>query len=536
MGRALAEELLYGKDGEPLSKVLIQKGFSGAEEQVSKLPEKHEIEYVEQAFEQIDPAAMELIPEQAVRDFNVFPLNRQENVLRLALGDPNQLAGLDKYRVLSSMDVVPVLMPPEQIERLIEEHMLGGAEETPSEEGEETGTLEERIEKLQSMSAHSSPVELVNAIIAGAANSRATDIHFDPQEDAFRVRYRIDGVLYDIINLPRNVEAAIVSRLKVLCNMDITNTRTPQDGHFTTSVENREYDLRVASVPTYFGEKLVLRFIGSANVIKSLEELGMDPADQRAIERFVQRKGGMLLVTGPMGSGKTTTLYAVLNSLNVLTENIVTIEDPIEYQLSGVNQVQVNTAADLTYTRVLRGALRLDIDTLMVGEIRDDDSAHIAVRAAVTGHRVLSTMHTNNALETVTAMRHMGIKAFMIAGALNVVVAQRLVRTNCIHCKEQHEPRKELLAELGLPKSAGPFFHGSGCARCNYTGFFDRTGLFEVLKVDDQVKSCIMAGVPVDEIAKMETERKMKFILERGAQKVAAGITTAEEVLRAIGA
>jgi type II secretory ATPase GspE/PulE/Tfp pilus assembly ATPase PilB-like protein len=377
---------------------------------------------------------------------------------------------------------------------------------------------------------------LVDAIIAGAANARATDVHFDPQEDAFRVRYRIDGVLYDIISLPREVEAGIISRIKILCDMDITNTRTPQDGHFTERDGGREYDLRVATVPTYFGEKIVLRFIGSGNIVKSLEELGMDPADQRAIDRFVKRKGGMLLVTGPMGSGKTTTLYAVLNNLNALAENIVTIEDPVEFQIKGVNQVQVNVSADLTYTRVLRGALRLDIDTLMVGEIRDDESAHIVVRAAVTGHRVLSTMHTSNALETITAMRHMGIKAFMIASALNVVIAQRIVRTNCTRCREPYEPPKQLLNELKLPESAGPFFHGSGCPYCNYTGFFGRTGLFEVLKADEEIKAKITSGAPVDEIVKMETERKMKFILDRGAQKVAAGITTAEEVLHAIGA
>jgi type II secretory ATPase GspE/PulE/Tfp pilus assembly ATPase PilB-like protein len=244
----------------------------------------------------------------------------------------------------------------------------------------------------------------------------------------------------------------------------------------------------------------------------------------------------MLLVTGPMGSGKTTTLYSVLNSLNVLTENIVTIEDPVEYQLSGVNQIQVNASADLTYTRVLRGALRLDIDTLMVGEIRDDESAHIAVRAAVTGHRVLSTMHTNNALETITAMRHMGIKAFMIASALNIVIAERLVRTNCVRCKERYEPPKEVLAELGLTKSAGPFFHGSGCPQCNHTGFYGRVGIFEVLKADEEIKARIVAGAPVDEIAKIAAEKKMKFILDRGAQKIVAGTTTAEEVLRSIGA
>lgn len=513
-------------------KVQIKKGFSDAEKRVSDLPEEHEIEYVETPFEGVDAAALELIPEGVARDFHVFPLSRNNTSLRLAIGDPDQIAQLDKFRMISSMDVVPVLMPPDEIDRLIEQHIPWPA----ADEGEarEGGNLEQEIQKLlQSLEGRISPVELVNAIIAGAAGSRATDIHLDPQEEGLRVRFRIDGVLYDIIDLPRSLEPGIVSRIKVLCNMDITNTRTPQDGHFTIRLE-RDHDLRVATVPTYFGEKIVLRFIGSANVIKSLEELGMNPFDQRAIDRFVKRKGGMLLVTGPMGSGKTTTLYAVLNALNVLTENIVTIEDPIEFQLAGVNQVQVNVSADLTYTRVLRGALRLDIDTLMVGEIRDDESAHIAVRAAVTGHRVLSTMHTNNALETITAMRHMGIKSFMIASALNVVIAQRLVRTNCFHCKEPYEPPRELLAELGVPAAVGPFYHSLGCPKCNYTGFFGRTGIFEALKVDGHIKSKITAGAPVDEIVK-EIEGKMKFILERGAQKVAAGITTVEEVLRAVG-
>ncbi len=431
------------------------------------------------------------------------------------------------------MDVIPVLVSPERMQSLVDKKM------SPVEEdglGETNGTLEEEIERLQKISDRNSPVELVDSIIAGAVASRATDIHFDTQEDTFRVRYRIDGMLYDIIGLSKGLEPGILSRIKILCNMDITNTRTPQDGHFTTRIGDREYDLRVATLPTYFGEKLVIRFVGSDNVIKSLEELGMEPVDQQAAERFVGRKGGMLLVTGPMGSGKTTTLYAVLNKLNVFTENVVTIEDPVEFQLDGVNQVQVNTLADLTYTRVLRGALRLDVDTLMVGEIRGDESAHIAVRAAVTGHRVLSTMHTNNALETITAMRHMGIRPFMIASALNVVIAQRLIRKNCTRCKKPYEPPEDLLDEINLPQTAGPFFHGTGCPHCNYTGFFGRTGLFEVLRVDDTIKAKITAGASVDEIAKMAGGKKMKFIKERGAQKVAAGITTAEEVLHALGA
>jgi type IV pilus assembly protein PilB len=515
-----------------LLKILIQKGFSGSKGKGLDLPANHEIEYVDIRMDTIDTTAFDLIPEQVARDFNVFPLSRNGETLRLAVGEPGQIARLDKFRVISSMNIVPVLMPPDSIKELIERHMPlkeESAEQKPAQ------TIEDEIKEIERLVGGRVPsVEMVNAIISGAANVRATDVHFDPQEDSFRVRYRIDGVLYDIINLPRALEPGIISRIKVLCNMDITNTRTPQDGHFTIKLK-RVHDLRAATVPTYFGEKVVLRFIGSGNVIKSLEELGMDPADQKAVARFTSRKGGMLLVTGPMGSGKTTTLYAVLNNLNVLTENIVTIEDPIEFQLGGVNQIQVNASADLTYTRVLRGALRLDIDTLMVGEIRDDESAHIAVRAAVTGHRVLSTMHTNNALETITAMRHMGIKSFMIASALNVVIAQRLVRINCSHCKKEYEPPREMLAELGLSEAAGPFYHSAGCPRCNYTGFFGRTGIFEVLKADPQVRAGIMTGAPVDEIAK-EAENKMKFIIERGAQKVAAGITTAEEVLRAIGA
>ncbi|MBI4829986.1 MAG: type II/IV secretion system protein [Candidatus Lindowbacteria bacterium] len=516
-----------------MPKVLIQKGFSIAEKHFSKLRKDHDVEYIEKTSSQPDSAAVELIPQQVIRDFNVFPLSSQNGSLRLAMSDPKQMDNLDKYRVISSLEVVPVFMPADEIGGLIEQTFT---RETKKAAEEEAGVLSKEVEKLRSISARKSPVEIVTAIIAAAVNSRATDIHFDPQSDALRVRYRIDGVLYDIISLPRTIEPGIISRLKILCNMDITNTRTPQDGHFTTEVAGRNCDLRVATVATYFGEKLVLRFLGRGTIMKGLGELGMDPADQRAIERFIQRKGGMLLVTGPMGSGKTTTLYAVLNRLNVLAENIVTIEDPVEFQLSGVNQVQVNPLSDLGYTRVLRGALRLDIDTLMVGEIRDDESAHIAVRAAVTGHRVLSTMHTNNALETITAMRHMNIKSFMIASGLNVVIAQRLVRTNCNLCKEEYEPPKDLLAELKLPESAGPFFRGKGCPHCNDTGFFGRSGLFEVLKVDEEIRARITAGVSVDEIAKMAADTKMKFILERGAQKVAAGITTAEEVLRAIGA
>jgi type II secretory ATPase GspE/PulE/Tfp pilus assembly ATPase PilB-like protein len=516
-----------------MPRVLIQKGFSGAEKYLSASGENHDVECVEKLSEQPDPSVVELIPEEALRHFNVFPLSCQNDTLRLALSDPNQIATLDKYRVLSSMDVVPVLMPADEIKALIERMF---SRETKKAAEQEAGLLANEVEKLRSVLARKTPVEVVNSIIAAAVKTRATDIHFDPQDEALRVRYRIDGILYDMISLPRNVEPGVVSRLKILCNMDITNTRTPQDGHFTIDVADRTSDLRVATVPTYFGEKLVLRFIGRGNIVKGLGELGMDPADQKAIERFIKRKGGMLLVTGPMGSGKTTTLYAVLNRLNVLAENIVTIEDPVEFQLSGVNQIQVNPLSDLGYTRVLRGALRLDIDTLMVGEIRDDESAHIAVRAAVTGHRVLSTMHTNNALETITAMRHMGIKSFMIASGLNVVIAQRLVRINCNHCKEQYDPPKELLAELKLPESAGPFFRSRGCTHCNETGFFGRSGLFEVLKVDEEMRSKITAGVPVDEIAKIASDKKMKFILERGAQKVAAGITTAEEVLRAVGA
>lgn len=517
-----------------MRKIVIQRGFSTAENQVSRLPDKPDIEYIEAASDQFDPDALDVIPAQVARDFNVFPLNRSSNMLRLAIGNPAQMNSLDKFRILTSMEIVPVLVPAEEIQQLIELHLPA----KPAGESQEKQrvTLEQEIEEIQQVSARSTVVELVNAIIRAATNTRATDIHLDPQEDTLRVRYRIDGMLYEIVALPRRIEPGIMSRIKILCDMDITNTRTPQDGHFTIRIDSRDFDLRVATVPTYFGEKLVLRFIGSTNILKNLEDLGMDPSDEQLIDRFVKRKGGMLLVTGPMGSGKTTTLYAVLNSLNVFTENIVTIEDPVEFQLTGVNQVQVNASADLTYARVLRGALRLDIDTLMVGEIRDDDSARIAVRAAVTGHRVLSTMHTNNALETITAMRHMGIKSFMIASALNVVIAQRLVRANCRHCKEPYEPPKELLAELALPLSAGPFFRGKGCQQCNHTGFYGRTGLFEVLKIDDEIKAKIVAGSSVEEISRTGAEGKMKFIIDRGAQKVAAGITTAEEVLRALGA
>jgi type IV pilus assembly protein PilB len=513
-------------------KILIKKGYAAAEKLASRFASGSDIEYIETASEQFDPAALETIPEQVVRDFNVFPLNRSNNLLRLALGEPEQMKNLDKFRIISGMEIVPVLVPADEIRELIDRHFPEKPEAASS--GEERATLEAEIENIRRVAAHGHAVDLVNAVIQGAVRTRATDIHLDPQEHTLRVRYRTDGMLYDIAELEKRVEAGIVSRMKILCEMDITNTRAPQDGHFTITLDSRTYDLRVATVPAYFGEKMVLRFIGSANIRKNLKALGMDPADRRVVDRFVNRKGGMLLVTGPMGSGKTTTLYAILNSLNTFAENIVTIEDPVEYQLKGVNQVQVNRS-DLTYERVLRGALRLDIDTLMIGEIRDDDSAHIAVRAAVTGHRVLTTMHTNSALETITAMRHMGIKPFMIASALNVVIAQRLVRVICPHCKETYEPPAELLAEMKLPHSAGPFYHGKGCASCSHMGFYGRTAIFEVFKIDNEVKAKIIAGASADEIARAG-EETVKFLVDRGAQKVAAGITTVEEVLHALGA
>lgn len=388
-----------------------------------------------------------------------------------------------------------------------------------------------RFDDVAKAASGASVVKIVSTIMEGAANAGATDIHIDPQDAESRVRYRIDGILHDVMSVPDNVYAAVVSRIKIMADLDITNTRLPQDGHISMTIGSREFDVRVASLPTFLGERVVLRLLDQSSVLSGVRDLGLDDEDQVRVTRIIQQAYGMILVTGPTGSGKTTTLYAMLNQKNVLTESIVTLEDPVEYQIPGINQVQIDPDIDLTFANTLRAALRQDIDVLLVGEIRDAETARIATRAAMTGHLVFSTLHTNDAPEAISTLRNMGVPSYLISSALTAVIAQRLIRKICDNCKKSFEAKSDLLRSLGLPSTQKKLYRGAGCPTCYGTGNIGRTGIFEILEITPPLRKMIAEDASIDDVQKAA---KLKTMAMRCREKVKQGIVNPEEFLRVI--
>jgi type IV pilus assembly protein PilB len=389
-----------------------------------------------------------------------------------------------------------------------------------------------RAEAIRSMSA----VELVEVIVESAASARATDIHLDPQENHMRVRFRIDGMLYDIMELPHEQVPEMISRLKVLGGMDITQHRHAQEGHFVHRVGEHDLDLRLATAPTVLGEKFAIRMLSDKNVLTGIAQLGVEPREVEIMEMLMAKPYGMILATGPVGAGKTTTLYALLNEVNILSKNVMTVEDPVEYQLRGVNQMQVNNRAGFGFVDGLRAILRQDPNIIMVGEIRDEETAMTAVKAAMTGVLVLSTLHANNAPGAVGSLVGLGIPRFLVSSALVGVVAQRLVRKICSHCKEEYAPPKELIDRLGVPEDqrGRPFYHGKGCDHCLHTGYHGRTGVFEILYVGEELKEAIFRGDSMVELRKLALRSGMQTLAGSALHRVLEGNTTAEEFLRVI--
>ena len=391
-------------------------------------------------------------------------------------------------------------------------------------------------------------VQIVNTIFAGAIQARATDIHIEPQVPRMRVRYRIDGMLFDVLTVPQALETSLISRIKVLADMNITERRLPQDGRLSFRLGEQEYNMRVATIPTVHGEKLVLRLLMKSNVLTGLKQLGLEPDDEQRLRSLIAKPQGMILVTGPIGSGKTTTLYAALNEVNILTNNIVTIEDPVEYQLAGINQVEVDTKVGLTFASGLRSILRQDADILMVGEVRDVETATVAVRAALTGQQLFSTLHTIDTPSAITTLGNFGIQPFLIASALSGVVAQRLVRKVCLECRRWYTPSPAVVRQLGLvPEQqegpAGPaptqsrqwrFAYGVGCEACYYTGYLGRTGLFEVLQVSETLRQLITERASEQEIKAAAIRAGMHTLQQSGIGKIIQGTTTPPEVMREV--
>ena len=482
---------------------------------------------------QFDPAAIELIPETMARGNRILPLFLIGNTLTLAMEDPTDVQAIDTAARTTGMRIEPVLVSGDELSHALNE--IFGVEKLGSEFVEIIGEeFDEYIDVIAaSEQANDAPVvKLVNHIITMAVGDRASDIHFNPDESALRVRFRIDGVLREFESYPKKSIAVILSRVKIMANLDIAERRIPQDGRIPLNIDGKAIDMRVSTLPTVHGENIVCRILDKSNLEVDLKKIGLGSAFD-TVTRMLSRSHGIVLVTGPTGSGKTTTLYSALAVVNKPDVNIITVEDPVEYKLPLLRQVQVNVKAGLTFAAGLRSILRQDPDIVMVGEIRDRETAKIAVEAALTGHLVLSTLHTNNAPGALTRLVDMEVEPFLVASATAGVIAQRLVRRVCTHCAESYEPSRTIVEALGLDSSRSyTFQRGKGCRNCSNIGYKGRMGIFEVFEMNDVLRELVVSQASTDHLRKEAIASGMVLLREDGVRKVQEGLTTPEEVLR----
>ncbi len=530
--------------GKSLTEFLNQKGWVTEDELLTELSAKLRVPYSKDLeAEGIDPSLVSKVPIAFSKKYRVTPLKIEDGVVTVATLNPLNYEALDDLRlILGCREVRTVLSSEREILQAINRFYEQSAD-TPEEmiqsmDAESSDRLLhdlEEIEDLLDVSDEAPVIKLVNLILFQAVKERASDIHIEPYQKELKVRYRIDGVLYQRLNPPKRYQSAIVSRLKVMAKLDIAEKRLPQDGRIPIKIADKDIDIRVSIVPTSFGERVVLRLLDKSSILFGMDEIGFSPDQLQTMEDFIHRSNGMLLVTGPTGSGKTTTLYAALSQINSPDKNIITIEDPVEYQLPGIGQIQVNPKIGLSFAHGLRSILRHDPDVILVGEIRDAETAEIAIQAALTGHLVFSTLHTNDAASAATRLVDMGIEPFLVASVIRAVVAQRLIRVICAECREGYIPELEALKEVGLVPGQltdGLVYHGKGCPACSGTGYRGRSGIYEMLIVTDAIRNLVMKKADSTSIARQAVEEGMKTLRDDGARKVAAGITTLEEVVR----
>lgn len=488
------------------------------------------------------------VPESMAVKYRMVPLALHGQVLQVAMVDPFDIPTLDNLRVATGFHIQPLIASEKEVQEAIELFYRRPEEDQQAVLSQEVlkDILQSQVElqkkeeevldleRIRAQVEEAPVVRLVDYVIVNAVKERASDIHIEPREDRLDIRYRIDGILHHVISPPSNLQNAIISRIKILADMDIAERRLPQDGRFTIRLDFREVDLRVSTLPTSHGEKIVIRLLRKGPLSLNLEDLGFEADSIAVFRKYIHRPYGLILLTGPTGSGKTTTLYAALSQIASSEKNIVTVEDPVEYQLKGIYQMQANPAIGLSFAVGLRAILRQDPDVIMVGEIRDYETAEMAVRAALTGHLVFSTLHTNDAVGTIVRLLNMGIEPFLVCSALTMSVAQRLVRKICPECRELVEPTADMLAGLGLdPKdTAVRFYQGRGCPKCKGTGYFGRTGVFEILEVNQRIKDLVLQGALPETIHRMAIEQGMVTLRQCAVKKVLSGITTFAEVLR----
>ncbi len=528
-----------GRLGFNLSKLGIVK-----EDEIAKfLSKQYNVPTVNLSEFEIDPKVIKLLPINAVQKYQVVPVNRAGATLIVAMADPSNIFAIDDIKFLTGLNVEVVVAVESEIKKTIDKYYDQSAtlQDVMSDFEEDVEVINTEdafdVNELEKESEDAPVVKLVNLILTDAIKKTASDIHIEPYEKSFRVRYRIDGVLYEIMKPPMKLRNAITSRVKIMASLDIAERRLPQDGRIKIKLPGgKDMDYRVSVLPTLFGEKIVMRLLDKSNLQLDMTKLGFEKVPLECFKESIAKPYGMVLVTGPTGSGKTTTLYSALSELNQTTKNISTAEDPVEFNLEGINQVQMKDDIGLNFAEALRSFLRQDPNIIMVGEIRDFETAEIAIKAALTGHLVLSTLHTNDAPSTINRMLNMGIEPFLVASATNLIVAQRLARKVCLKCQETIKVPDQALFDLGVKKEdLGKYQNlkkGKGCGMCSETGYKGRVALYEVMSVGDEIKELILNGASAAEIKREAIRLGMKSLRQSALTKLAEGTTTIEEVVR----
>jgi type IV pilus assembly protein PilB len=535
------------RSNERLGTVLKRLGFMSDEDLLDFLSRKYGIPVINLQRVEVTEEIIKLVKKEIAQKYQVFPVRKVGNTLTLALSDPTVVLAIDDVQFATGLHVIPVLASESAIKEAIDKVYVDSAAkldeilQKEQQVGVDALELIDRsaakvdISEIGEEAGEAPVIRFVNLILADAIRKRGSDIHLEPYEKVFRVRYRIDGVLHDVMAPPKQMEAAILSRVKIMANMDIAERRLPQDGRISVKFSSKEVDLRVSSLPTIFGEKIVMRILDKSGVVLDLQKLGFEEEDLERFRRVIQTPYGMILVTGPTGSGKSTTLYAAVSTINSSEINIMTAEDPVEYNLPGVNQVHVRDDIGMSFTAALRAFLRQDPDVILVGEMRDTETASIAIRAALTGHLVFSTLHTNDAASTVTRLLDMGIVPFLVSSSILMVVAQRLCRRICVECREQIELPLSVLLDVGFkPEEAESVkvYKGVGCSACASTGYRGRMAIHEILYINPELQEGIVKQRPANELKEIAIKHGMRTLRQAGLRKVSMGMTTLDEIIR----
>jgi len=544
--------------GRMLGEILTELDYVSEEQIAQALSEQISIPYVDITRQKVNKDVIDLVPESMARENLIFPLFKMDNSITVAMADPLNIRIIDRLKHVTRSDLDPVISTKSAILKMIDNYygVMGSLDQivkdikvqelnAPTAGGRisEAGAVKsaatrrtkvdsDKIDEAVAEAAQASVITLVNSIFKQAIDNGASDIHLEPEDDKFYLRYRIDGILYDMPILPKNLEAAVISRVKIMSTMDIAERRLPQDGNIQLKMEDKEVDMRVATFPTIYGENISIRVLNRETMRYSMEELGLETNQLKKLNQLITRPNGIVLVTGPTGSGKTTTLYAILNKINTVDKNIITLEDPVEYRISRVRQSGIDVKAGLTFANGLRSILRQDPNIIFIGEIRDLETAEIAIRAALTGHLVLSTLHTNDASSAMNRLLDMGIEPFLVSSSVVGVIAQRLLRRVCPKCEEKYSPSKEAVQGLpGLGKQE-KFVRAKGCDECRKTGYKGRSGVFELFDVSEAIKDLVLEKASASRLKQQAVKEGMITLRQAAVAKLKEGVTTEEEVFR----